>query len=122
MTSPRGLTFISDQATLTITTTDTDIRAGETVNFTITADTDITGFTAGDITVTGGVRGALTANSATSYTLSVTAGAAGNPLTLAIAEDVAITSDDGDIRVDEEFEPGNVAVSGASTNVLRSML
>ena len=76
---------ITSQATLTLTTTDTDIRAGEAVDIDIASDIDITGFTASDITVTGGTRGALT-GSGMDWTLSVTAGAAGT-MTIAIAED-----------------------------------
>ena len=96
--SPTGMVFdgaIASQAELTLTTTDTDIRAGEAVDIDIASDIDITGFTASDITVTGGTRGALT-GSGTSWTLAVTAGTAGT-MTIAIAEDAV--------------SPGNVAVS-----------
>ena len=84
---------------LTLTTTDTDIRAGEAVDIDIASDIDITGFTASDITVTGGTRGALT-GSGMSWTLSVTAGTAGT-MTVAIAEDAV--------------SPGNTAVSQTFT-------
>ena len=61
--NPSGMTFdggLITQATLTLSTTDTDIRAGEAVDIDIASDIDITGFTASDISVTGGTRGALT--------------------------------------------------------------
>ena len=122
LTFPRGITFLSDQATATISTTDTDIRAGEVFDVDITFDMDVTGFTASDITVTGGTRGTLTENAADDYTLSVTAGSAGT-LTVSIAADVVspgntaasqdftvnalptvtITSSDSDIVEDEEI-------------------
>ena len=96
--NPSGMTFdggLITQAVLTLTTTDTDIRAGEAVDIDIASDIDITGFTASDISVTGGTRGALT-GSGMSWTLAVTAGAAGT-MTIAIAEDAV--------------SPGNTAVS-----------
>ena len=92
---------VPDSAILIITTTDTDIRAGEAVDFTITSDIAITGFTAPDITVTGGTRGALTANSATSYTLRVTAGSGAGSIVISIPEDVV--------------SPGNAAASQTFT-------
>ena len=98
LSNAQGMTFdgpITSQAVLTLTTTDTDIRAGEAVDISIASDIDITGFTASDITVTGGTRGALT-GSGMSWTLSVTAGSAGT-MTIAIAEDAV--------------SPGNVAAS-----------
>ena len=82
-------------AVLTITTTDTDIRAGEAVDINIASDIDVTDFVDSDITVTGGTRGALT-GSGTSWTLAVTAGSAGT-MTVAIAENAV--------------SPGNTAVS-----------
>ena len=97
--NPTGMTFggaIQNQATLTLTTTDTDIRAGEAVDIDIDSDIDISNFTPSDITVTGGTRHALTENSATSFTLRVTAGSAGT-MTISIAADVV--------------NPGNAAVS-----------
>ena len=114
-------TNVDADRTLTLSTTDTDIRAGEVFDVAIVFSAAVTGFVASDITVTGGTRGALT-GSGTSYTLSVTAGSAGT-LNVAIAEDavspgntaasqdftvsalptVAITSSDADIRVGEEF-------------------
>ena len=46
---------ITSQAVLTLTTTDTDIRAGEAVDISIASDIDITDITSqpSDITVTG---------------------------------------------------------------------
>ena len=71
LSNPTGMTFdgVQSQATLTLSTTDTDIRAGEPVDIEIDSDIDISNFVASDITVTGGTRGALTINSATSATL-----------------------------------------------------
>ena len=85
-------------ATLTVSTTDTDIRARESVTFSITSNIDITDFLATDITVTGGTRGALT-GSGTSWSLAVTAGSAGT-LNIAIAEDAVSP---GNAAVDEDF-------------------
>ena len=107
LNDPHAMTFdggITSQAELTITTDDTDIRASEVVDIDIASDIDITGFTASDITVTGGTRGALT-GSGTSWTLAVTAGAAGT-MTIAISEDVV--------------SPGNTAVSQNFTVNARS--
>ena len=93
----QGMTFDGvNQATLTLSTTDTDIRVGEAVDINIASDIDISNFVASDITVTGGTRGALTINSATSATLRVTAGSA-DTMTISIAEDAV--------------DPGNAAVS-----------
>ena len=95
--SPEGLSVdIISQASITISTTDTDIRAGESVNFNFVSDIDISGFIAADVTVTNGTRGALTRTDAKNYILAVTAGSAGT-MKLAMAEDVV--------------EPGNTAVS-----------
>ena len=96
---PVGMTFdgaIQNQATLTLSTDDTDIRAGEPVDIEIDSDIDISNFVASDATVTNGTRGALTINSATSATLRVTAGSAGM-MTVEIAEDAV--------------DPGNAAAS-----------
>ena len=84
-------------ATITLSTTDTDIRAGGTVSIDIDSNIDIT-LTAANITVTGGTRGALT-GSGQSYQLSVTAGAAGT-LTVAITEDAV---PEGNAAVSEDF-------------------
>ena len=99
--NPSGMTFdggLITQAVLTLTTTDTDIRAGEAVDISIASDIDITDFTASDITVTGGTRGALT-GSGMSWTLAVTAGAAGT-MTVAISEDAV---DPGNVVASEDF-------------------
>lgn len=118
-----GMTLVPDpSATLTISTTDTDIRPGEAVDFKITSDIDISDFTTADVTVTGGTRGALTRTDAKNYVLAVTAGSAGT-LRIAIAADVvspgnaassqnftinalptvAISSTDTSIRAGEAF-------------------
>ena len=98
--SPSGMAFDGvSQATLTLSTTDTDIRAGEPVDIEIDSDIDISNFIASDITVTNGTRGALTINSVTSATLRVTAGSAGT-MTVAIAEDAV---DPGNAAASEDF-------------------
>ena len=105
--SPTGMTFdgaITSQAVLTLTTTDTDIRAGEAVDIDIASDIDISDFVASDITVTGGTRGALT-GSGMDWTLAVTAGSAGT-MTVAIAEDAV--------------SPGNTASSQDFTVTARA--
>ena len=58
------MAFEDAAATLTLSTTDTDIREGEAVDISIASDIDIEDFVASDITVTGGTRGMLTENSA----------------------------------------------------------
>ena len=71
--NPTGMTFggaIQSQATLTLSTTDTDIRVGEAVDIEIASNIDIRNFTASDCTVANGTRGALTINSATSATFA----------------------------------------------------
>ena len=68
---------------ITISTTDTDIREGEVVNFDIVFSAAVTGFTASDITVTGGTRGALT-GSGTDYDLSVTASSGSGNIVISI--------------------------------------
>ena len=103
-----GTSIIESSAVITITTTDTNIEAGETVNFNIQSDIDISEFVAGDVTVTGGTRGRLTRTDAQNYVLSVVAGSAGT-LRIAIAEDVV--------------SPGNAAVSQDFTvNAVRADL
>ena len=100
LTSPRGLTFGAGQptqATITLSTTDTDIRAGDTVTIDIDSSIDIT-LTDSNITVTGGTRGTLT-GSGQDYALSVTAGDAGT-LTVSIAEDAV---PEGNAAVSEDF-------------------
>lgn len=92
----RGATsVILPKATLTISTDNPFIIAGETVTINIRADQEIADFVAGDITVTGGTRGALS-GSGQNWTLSVVAGSAGT-LRIAIAADIVL--------------PGNLAVS-----------
>lgn len=101
LTEPYGLAFKSNQATLTLSTTDTDIIAGESVDFTITSDIDISDFDASDIIVVNGSKvPPLVKNSNTSYTATITAGSVGT-MTLSIAEN-AVT-------------PGNHAVSADFT-------
>ena len=90
-------TFEPADATITLSTTDTDIRAGDTVTIDIDSTIDIT-LTASDITVTGGTRGTLT-GSGQDYALSVTAGDAGT-LTVSIAEDAV---PEGNAAVSEDF-------------------
>ena len=97
---PRGLTFGAaqpTQATITLSTTDTDIRAGDTVTIDVDSSIDIT-LTDANITVTGGTRGTLT-GSGQDYALSVTAGDAGT-LTVSIAEDAV---PEGNAAVSEDF-------------------
>ena len=125
--------------TLTITTTDTDIREGESVDFDIVFSEAVTGFTDTDITVTGGTRGTLTETDSENYVLSVTAGAGAGTITLAIAENVVnegnaaasatftrstlatitITTTDTDIR-EGEVVSFNIAVSEAVTGFTAS--
>ena len=108
----QGMTFdggLTSQAILTLTTTVTDIRAGEAVDISIASDIDLTNFTASDITVTGGTRGALT-GSGTSWTLAVTAGSAGT-MTIAIAEDAVSP---GNTAVSQDF-PVTALVTGTIT-------
>ena len=92
-----GTSIFEDSATITLSTTDTDIRAGDTVTIDIDSSIDIT-LTADDITVTGGTRGTLT-GSGQDYELSVTAGNAGT-LTVSIAEDAV---PEGNAAVSEDF-------------------
>ena len=100
LNAPFAMTFDGvSQATLTLSTTDTDIRAGEPVDIEIASDIDISNFVASDCTVTNGTRGALTINSVTSATLRVTAGSAGT-MTVAIAEDAV---DPGNAAASEDF-------------------
>ena len=99
--APHSMAFDGvSQATLTITTDDSDIRVGETVDFDIASDIDISDFAASDITVTGGTRGTLTETDAQNFVLSVVVGSTAS-LTIAIAEN-AVT-------------PGNAAVSQSFT-------
>ena len=84
------------QATLTLSTTDTNIRAGEDVDFTIASDIDITDFILTDINITNGTANTLSSSGVNTWTLNVTAGSAGT-MTISIAEDAV--------------DPGNVAFS-----------
>ena len=92
-----GTSIFESSATITLSTTDTDIRAGDTVTIDIDSSIDIT-LTDANITVTGGTRGTLT-GSGQDYALSVTAGAAGT-LTVSIAEDAV---PEGNAAVSEDF-------------------
>ena len=99
LTQPYGLAFKSDaasQATLTLSTTDTNIRAGEDVDFTVASDIDITDFLLTDIAITNGTANTLSSSGVNTWTLNVTAGSAGT-MTIAIGEDAV--------------DPGNVAFS-----------
>ena len=111
--SPYGLAFKSNQATLTLSTDDTDIRAGEPVDIDIASDIGISNFVASDCTVTNGTRGALTINSVTSATLRVTAGSAGT-LTVEIAEDAV---DPGNVAASEDFTVNAADLSFGSETV-----
>ena len=76
--------------------TDTNIRAGEDVDFTVASDIDITDFLLTDITITNGTANTLSSSGVNTWTLNVTAGSAGT-MTIAIGEDAV--------------DPGNVAFS-----------
>ena len=88
--------------TVIISTTNTSIDEGEVFNVSFVFSAVVTGFSAGDITVIGGTRGALTGSGA-NYSLSVTAGAGAGTITVAIAQDVV--------------SPGNVAASETFTRL-----
>ena len=66
-------THVMGKPTPEITKTATDISAGETFDVDIDFGTSVTTFTAGDITVMGGARGALLETDSQNYVLSVTA-------------------------------------------------
>ena len=76
--------------TITDNRTGTVNAAGGDILFTFTFDTDVTGFTDGDVTVGHGTKGAFTALDARTYTLAVTpdAGFEGN-VTVDVAADAA---------------------------------
>ena len=100
---PRGFAYVAPpvtEATLTVTTTDTDIREGESVDFTITSDIDITDFTLADITVTGGTANTLTSAGTNEWTLNVTAGTGAGTIRIQIAENAVMP---GNVEVDESF-------------------
>ena len=98
--NPLGMTFDGvASATITLSTTDTDIQPNEVVDIDITSDIDISGLTASDCTVTGGTIVTLTETDAQNYVLSVTAGAAGT-LNVAIGEDAVSP---GNAAVDRDF-------------------
>ena len=87
-------------ATLTITTTDTDIQANETVNFTIASDIDVTNFVQSDITVTGATINSFS-GSGRAWTLNVTAAAGAGTIVVSIAQDAV--------------SPGNNSISQSFT-------
>ena len=117
----------STRPTITITTTDTDIRESETFNVAIVFSESVTGFTASDITITGGTLGTLTGSGDT-YAIPVTAGTGAGSIVISIAANVVnegnaaasatftrlalptitITTTDTDIRENETF---NVDIS-----------
>ena len=116
---------IADQpkAVITASTTDTDIRAGESVNINFVSDIDITGFTASDVTVTNGTRGALTRTDAKNYVLAVTAGSAGM-MTVAMDEDVvspgnAAVSKDFTVKLALPSVPGSLAATVVDHDSIR---
>ena len=112
-TGPSGATF-------TITTDDTDIRAGEDVTFTITSDIDTTGFFVTDITVTGGTRGNFTATGTNEWELDVEAGSAGT-LNISIPED---SVDEGNDAVSQNFTVNalpTVSISSSITQLINDV-
>ena len=118
-----GFALEETDATLTISTTDTDIRAGESVNINIQSDIDISDFIAGDVTVTGGTRGTLTRTDAQNYVLAVTAGSAGT-MTIAMAEDVvspgnAAVSKDFTVKLAIPSVPGSLAATAVDHDSIR---
>ena len=101
----KGLTYYAPPPpTVTISTDDTDIREGESVDFEIVFSDSVTGFTASDVSVTGGTRGTLT-GSGTDYTLSVTAGSGAGTIVISINEDVV--------------SPGNASASESFTRTAK---
>ena len=80
-----------------------------TVRYTITFSSSVTGFTIGDITVTGTANGGSPAasnfaGSGTTYTFDVVRGSSGGTVTVKIAADVATDSDGNDNTISNTYE------------------
>ena len=84
-------------ATLTLTTNNTDRRGGVAFTVDIDASIDISDFTIDDITVTNGTRSNFVMTDAQNFSVDITPDAGSGTVTVAIAEDVVT--------------PGNAAVS-----------
>ena len=104
LTNPQALAFQVGQATVEITTSDTDIRGGEVVDFNIEFSSPVTDFVASDVIVTGGTRGALS-GSGTSWVLRVTVDSGTGTIVLGITEDAV--------------SPGNVVASVSFTRTAK---
>ena len=88
-------------ATLTLTTNNTDRRGGVAFTVDIDSTIDISDFTIDDITVTNGTRSNFVMTDARNFSVDITPDAGSGTVTVAIAEDVVT--------------PGNAAVSGGFT-------
>lgn len=92
-----GVGIIEPTATYTLSTTDTDIRAGETgVEIDVVSDVDVSGLAQSDFSVAGGSITGFAVTDARNAVLTVTAGSAGT-MTVTIAENAGT--------------PGNAATS-----------
>ena len=80
------MAFVQTNATYTLSTDDTDIRAGETgVEIDIVSDVDVSGLAQADFSITGGTITGFTITDAQNAVLTVTAGNAGT-MTITLAE------------------------------------
>ena len=104
LSNPQGLAFEAGAITVEITTADTEIRGGEVVDFAIAFSGSVTGFSASDVSVTGGTAGNLTGSGA-NYVLSVTAATGSGSIVLSIDADAV--------------SPGNASVSASFTRTAR---
>ena len=74
-TFPTGMTFdgsTQQQATLTLSTTDTDRRGGKAFTVDIDSDIDISDFVIGDITVTNGTASNFVETDAQNFSVDIT--------------------------------------------------
>ena len=113
-TASDSCTFTIDTVGPTVTITSSTGDSGGTISsgtvrYTITFSSSVTGFTIGDITVTGTANGGSPAasnfaGSGTTYTFDVVRGSSGGTVTVKIAADVATDSDGNDNTISNTYE------------------
>ena len=93
-------------AVLDITLDATSVEQGEVVNATFSFDKAVGGFTAADVTVSDGTKGALTDNGDNTYSMPITAPATGSgTVSVSVAADVVTPGNNSDTVLFSYTEP-----------------
>ena len=99
-------TSLGVDAVLDITLDATSVEQGEVVNATFSFDKAVGGFTASDITVSAGTKGALTDNGDNTYSMPITAPATGSgTVSVSVAADVVTPGNNSDTVLFSYTEP-----------------